>query len=253
MDHLQGWWSWRSFTITSCSSSSTTCPAPDKASALPRSEKGRINTLTWQYQDVHEGLAVIEPRCHHTVCPQPLGSQLIHFPAGGDGVAAGHHPVVGGRGHNHPDPAHETADKSSQVQAGGHHLRALARRAGQDSARGSAGRGPGCCSGRDGLWQDEVPDQAVLQTLGCLCPAPSLGGVSPASGPPAHGRSKWGSPNFCQSVRGERREWRGGDAPSHPTALGKQARGVYSIANSTTSRNLVQREKKLKQCLRAEV
>lgn len=81
---------------------------------------------------------MIETCCYDTVCPQPLGSQLIHFPAGGDGVAAGHHPVVGGRGHNHPDPPDKTADKSSQVQAGGHHLCPLVGRAGQDNAHGGS-------------------------------------------------------------------------------------------------------------------
>lgn len=95
--------------------------------------RGGWDTLTWQDEDVHEGFAVIKTCCHDTVCPQPLGSQLIHLPAGGDGVAASHHPVVGGRGHNHPDPPHKTADKSSQVQAGGHHLCPWVGRAGQHS------------------------------------------------------------------------------------------------------------------------
>jgi len=111
---------------------------------LPRSEQGfaphlRVGrggrgTRTWQYEDVHKRLAVIETRRHHTVCPQPLGSQLIHFPAGGNGVAAGHHPVVGGRRHNHPDPPYKTADKSGQVQAGGHHVGPSVGQGGQESA-----------------------------------------------------------------------------------------------------------------------
>lgn len=103
---------------------------------LPGSEQGLggkedRDAHTWQYEDVHEGLAMIETCRHHTVCPQPLGSQLIHFPAGGDGVAASHHPVIGGRGHNHPDPPDKTANNSGQVQAGGHHVDPLVGQGGQ--------------------------------------------------------------------------------------------------------------------------
>lgn len=117
---------------------SRTCAAQSKASLVTSSWEG-WGTRTWQDEDVHEGFAVIETCRHDAVCPQPLGSQLIHFPAGGNGVAASHHPVVGGCCHNHPDPPDKAADKSSQVQAGGHHVDPLVGQAGQESTRsGSA-------------------------------------------------------------------------------------------------------------------
>lgn len=91
---------------------------------------------------------MIETCRHDTVCPQPLGPQLVHFPAGGNGVAASHHPVVGGRRHNHPDPPDKTADKSGQVQASGHHLDPLegtSRTGERPRGFGKAGRpAPGC-------------------------------------------------------------------------------------------------------------
>lgn len=96
---------------------------------------------------------MIETRRHDTVCPQPLGSQLIHFPAGGNGVAASHHPVVGGRCHNHPDPPYKTADKSGQVQAGGHHVDPLVGQGGQESARGGSAKPAGELPAADpGCW-----------------------------------------------------------------------------------------------------
>lgn len=194
MDHLLCWWSWRSF--TSCGSS--TCTALDKASGWRRG----WDTLTWQYEDVHEGLAVIEPCSHDTVCPQPLGSQLIHFPAGGNGVAAGHHPVVGGRGHNHPDPPYKTADKSSQVQAGGHHLCALGGRAGQDSARGGHRRDPGCWSGRDGrALAGPGPCSGSAASPGLPLPSSLPGRRQSCLQPHTHGRSKRGAPTSARASR----------------------------------------------------
>lgn len=137
MNHLLRCWSWRSFVINS--SGSRTCFAQSNLCSSPLGGKGRSGTHTWQYEDVHEGLAVIETCRHDTVCPQPLGPQLIHFPASGNGVAASHHPVIGGRCHNHPDPPYKTADKSGQVQAGGHHVDPLVGQAGRErTRRGSA-------------------------------------------------------------------------------------------------------------------
>lgn len=195
---------------------------------------------------------------HDTVCPQPLGSQLIHFPAGGNGVAASHHPVIGGRCHNHPDPPYKTADKSGQVQAGGHHVDPLVGQAGQESARrGSAkpagdlpAAGPRCwdllqaASRRDGSLVGRGP-RVLLQALGCLCPAPSLGGVRAASSPITHGRSEQGAPASASSSRDsegkegvERRRCR-----ITPPVLEKQTRLLYSNANSLTIQNLALRQK----------
>ena len=82
-------------------------------------EKGSY--LTRQDEDVHQGLAVVKPRGHNAVGPQPLGAQLVQLAAGGDGVAACHHPVIGRRGDDDADPSHEARDEAHYLQACGHH------------------------------------------------------------------------------------------------------------------------------------
>lgn len=177
---------------------------------------------------------MIKTCCHDTVCPQPLGSQLIHLPAGGDGVAASHHPVVGGRGHNHPDPPHKTADKSSQVQAGGHHLCPWVGRAGQD--RGQPGGIP--AAGAAGMGFGRMRSLVRL----CCKHSAASAQLPPWEGselPPApqHGRSKGGAPTSARASGG-RGVWRGGDARSHPASQ----RGLFK-SESLSIQNLAQREK----------
>lgn len=81
--------------------------------------QGRV--LTRQDEDVHKGLAVVQPSGHDTVGPQSLGAQLVQLAAGGNSVAAGHHPVIGGRGNYDADPADEASDEAHYLQACGHH------------------------------------------------------------------------------------------------------------------------------------
>lgn len=64
---------------------------------------------------------MVETSGHDAVGPQPLGSQFVHFSAGGDGVAAGHHPVVGRRGDDDANPTHEARDEAHHLQASGYH------------------------------------------------------------------------------------------------------------------------------------
>lgn len=64
---------------------------------------------------------MVETSGHDAVGPQPLGAQFIHFSAGWDGVAAGHHPVIGRRGDDDADPTHEACDKAHHLQARGYH------------------------------------------------------------------------------------------------------------------------------------
>lgn len=110
----------------------------------PRPSRGR-GILTRQDEDVHQGLAVVQPRGHDAVGPQPLGAQLVQFAAGGDGVAAGDHPVVGGRGDNDADPAHEARHEAHDLQARGHHGGRPALRASPRTRCLRPGRG---CTGR---------------------------------------------------------------------------------------------------------
>lgn len=81
----------------------------------------KLRVLTRENKDVHERLAVVETSGHDAVGPQPLGAQFVHFSAGGDGVAAGHHPVIGRRGDDDADPAHEARDEAHHLQACGYH------------------------------------------------------------------------------------------------------------------------------------
>lgn len=81
----------------------------------------KLRVLTREDEDVHEGLAVVETSGHDAVSPQPLGAQFVHFSAGGDGVAAGHHPVIGRRGDDDADPTHEARDEAHHLQACGYH------------------------------------------------------------------------------------------------------------------------------------
>lgn len=86
----------------------------------------------------------------------------------------------------------------------------LGRRAGaklwqrrlRSCARQGRTRAAGTCrqlgAGGTGLWWEEVPEH----TSGCLCPAPSLGGVRAASSPTVHGRSKGGAPTSASSSQG---------------------------------------------------
>lgn len=64
---------------------------------------------------------MVQPRGHDAVSPQPLGAQFVQLAAGGDGVAAGHHPVISGRGDDDADPTHEARDEAHYLQARGHH------------------------------------------------------------------------------------------------------------------------------------
>lgn len=64
---------------------------------------------------------MVETSGHDAIGPQPLGAQLVHFSAGWDGVAAGHHPVIGRRGDDDADPTHEARDKAHHLQARGYH------------------------------------------------------------------------------------------------------------------------------------
>lgn len=192
---------------------------------------------------------MVETCCHDTVCPQPLGSQLIHFPAGGDGVAASHHPVVGGRGHNHPDPPHEAADKSSQVQAGGHHLRPLVGTVTGQSPRGSAEPPGEVAAAAAGGWdgQEQVPGRALLQTPGCLCPAPSLGGVRAASSPTAQGRSEGGAPTSARASGASEGEGGCAEEEMHgrtQACLKNEPGGFVQMQNNSPNiRSLAEREK----------
>lgn len=93
------------------------CPE-DKGLRAATCEAG---VLTRQDEDVHQGFAVVQPRGHDAVGPQPLGAQFVQLAAGGDGVAAGHHPVIGGRGDDDADPTHEARDEAHYLQARSHH------------------------------------------------------------------------------------------------------------------------------------
>lgn len=64
---------------------------------------------------------MVETGGHDAVGPQPLGAQFVHFSAGGDGVAAGHHPVIGRCGDDDADPTHEARDEAHHLQARGYH------------------------------------------------------------------------------------------------------------------------------------
>lgn len=203
---------------------------------------------------------MIEPCCHDTVCPQPLGSQLIHLPAGGNGVAASHHPVVGGRGHNHPNPPYKAADKSSQVQAGGHHLGALVGTAGQDSARGAERSRPerSRLQEREGWgWAGAGPCSGCAENSRLPLPSSVPGRGQSCLQPHSPWEERVGSPNFYRSIRSVRGD--GGCAEgemrgSHPTGLEKRAGGIFSNANkqSDCSKFSVEGEK-LRQCLPAEL
>ncbi len=50
--------------------------------------------LTWYIEDLVEWDAVIQSSRDDALCPQALGLQLIHLPAGVHAVFTGHHPVV---------------------------------------------------------------------------------------------------------------------------------------------------------------
>lgn len=191
--------------------------------------RARRGTRTWQDEDVHEGLAVIQACRHDAVCPQPLGAQLVHFPAGGDGVAARHHPVVGGRRHHHPDPPDETADKSSQVQAGGHHGdEALVLQAGQKSrGKALAEEAAGLCeAGQDACCWDLPPagsgrdwtlvGRGLRAHIGLPLPSSLPGRGQSCLQPHSAWEEQGGSPNFWQLIAGSwrRRRMRTGDAES---------------------------------------
>lgn len=64
---------------------------------------------------------MVESSGHDAVGPQPLGAQFVHFSAGGDGVAAGHHPVIGGRCDDDANPTHEASDETHHLQASSYH------------------------------------------------------------------------------------------------------------------------------------
>lgn len=64
---------------------------------------------------------MVETSSHDAVGPQPLGAQFVHFSAGGDGVATGHHPVIGGRCDDDANPTHEARDETHHLQASGYH------------------------------------------------------------------------------------------------------------------------------------
>lgn len=77
--------------------------------------------VAWKDEDVHQGFAVVETSGHDAVSPQALGAQFVHFSAGGDGVAAGHHPVIGGRCDDDANPTHEARDETHHLKASGYH------------------------------------------------------------------------------------------------------------------------------------
>lgn len=64
---------------------------------------------------------MVETSGHDAVSPQALGAQFVHFSAGGDGVAAGHHPVIGGRCDDDANPTHEARDETHHLKASGYH------------------------------------------------------------------------------------------------------------------------------------
>ncbi|KAJ1087561.1 hypothetical protein NDU88_000728 [Pleurodeles waltl] len=71
--------------------------------------------VTWQQQDVRQRLAVVQSNGDDAVRPQPPGAHLVQLPAGGDTVAAGQDPVVGGCGDHHPDPTDEAGDEGAKL------------------------------------------------------------------------------------------------------------------------------------------
>lgn len=73
--------------------------------------------LTGQCEDLGEAHAVVKGRGDDALCPQASGAQLVHADAGGLGVVAGPDPVVGGRGHDHPHPAHSAGRGAKELPA----------------------------------------------------------------------------------------------------------------------------------------